>query len=657
MAALGSLVVSLEANTAKFTSGMDKAAYQSQQAMNKMKRDAEMVGKAFGLMAVAGAGALVVMVKSSLNAMDSMSKLAQKTGTTVESLSALSYAADLSGVTTESLGSAIIKLSKNMSDAQQGIGDARKAFDALGISVNNSDGSLKNSGIVISELAGKFAGFRDGAEKTALAVAIFGKSGADLIPLLNNGADGIKTMTDEAARFGLVMDTQASKAAEKFNDDMTRLTKTKEAFANAVTVSVLPVLQAVADEMLLAAKESDGFSAAGNGVRTVLETFVVVGSEVAFVFKGVGTEIGGIAAQLAALGRGDFKGFTAISDAMRADAERARIEHDAFIARVLDRSAANPLTANYGSRQFGGNLGNAPRISTTSKKTGTGTGTVKDPYADANRYLDSLKKQYDRTQDLTTLEQTLKDIQTGRLGKITPAIEAELISTAKLIDAQKLLAQQTAEANAEAEDFFQRIMSTDDAKQTRINQLLSATPSANLESQRADMELLTKELEQGRISEQTYLEAVTVRLDLVAEKTDKATSLAEELGLTFTSAFEDAIVSGGDLSGVLKGLEQDIMRIVTRKLVTEPIGNFITGAIGSFLPSFAVGTDYVPRDMVAQIHKGERIVPAAQNTGKASANTVNVTINQTFAPGTTRATTLQAAADASRQLQYAGRNL
>ena len=653
MAALGSLVVSLEANTAKFTSGMDKAAYQSQQAMNKMKLDAEMVGKAFGLMAVAGAGALVVMVKSSLNAMDSMSKLAQKTGTTVESLSALSYAADLSSVTTESLGSAIIKLSKNMSDAQQGIGDARKAFDALGISVNNSDGSLKNSGIVISELAGKFAGFRDGAEKTALAVAIFGKSGADLIPLLNNGADGIKTMTDEAARFGLVMDTQASKAAEKFNDDMTRLTKTKEAFANAVTVSVLPVLQAVADEMLLAAKESDGFSAAGNGVRTVLETFVVVGSEVAFVFKGVGTEIGGIAAQLAALGRGDFKGFTAISDAMRADAERARIEHDAFIARVLDRSATNPLTANYGSRQFGGNLGNAPRISTTSKKTGT----VKDPYADANRYLDSLKKQYDRTQDLTTLEQTLKDIQTGRLGKITPAIEAELISTAKLIDAQKLLAQQTAEANAEAEDFFQRIMSTDDAKQTRINQLLSATPSANLESQRADMELLTKELEQGRISEQTYLEAVTVRLDLVAEKTDKATSLAEELGLTFTSAFEDAIVSGGDLSGVLKGLEQDIMRIVTRKLVTEPIGNFITGAIGSFLPSFAVGTDYVPRDMVAQIHKGERIVPAAQNTGKASANTVNVTINQTFAPGTTRATTLQAAADASRQLQYAGRNL
>jgi len=657
MAALGSLVVSLEANTAKFTSGMDKAAYQSQQAMNKMKLDAEMVGKAFGLMAVAGAGALVVMVKSSLNAMDSMSKLAQKTGTTVESLSALSYAADLSSVTTESLGSAIIKLSKNMSDAQQGIGDARKAFDALGISVNNSDGSLKNSGIVISELAGKFAGFRDGAEKTALAVAIFGKSGADLIPLLNNGADGIKTMTDEAARFGLVMDTQASKAAEKFNDDMTRLTKTKEAFANAVTVSVLPVLQAVADEMLLAAKESDGFSAAGNGVRTVLETFVVVGSEVAFVFKGVGTEIGGIAAQLAALGRGDFKGFTAISDAMRADAERARIEHDAFIARVLDRSAANPLTANYGSRQFGGNLGNAPRISTTSKKTGTGTGTVKDPYADANRYLDSLKKQYDRTQDLTTLEQTLKDIQTGRLGKITPAIEAELISTAKLIDAQKLLAQQTAEANAEAEDFFQRIMSTDDAKQTRINQLLSATPSANLESQRADMELLTKELEQGRISEQTYLEAVTVRLDLVAEKTDKATSLAEELGLTFTSAFEDAIVSGGDLSGVLKGLEQDIMRIVTRKLVTEPLGNFITGAIGSFLPSFAVGTDYVPRDMVAQIHKGERIVPAAQNTGKASANTVNITINQTFAPGTTRATTLQAAADASRQLQYAGRNL
>ena len=55
--------------------------------------------------------------------------------------------------------------------------------------------------------------------------------------------------------------------------------------------------------------------------------------------------------------------------------------------------------------------------------------------------------------------------------------------------------------------------------------------------------------------------------------------VARDLGLTFSSAFEDAIVGGNKLSDVLRGLEQDILRIVTRKLVTEPLGNFATAAL------------------------------------------------------------------------------
>lgn len=111
---------------------------------------------------------------------------------------------------------------------------------------------------------------------------------------------------------------------------------------------------------------------------------------------------------------------------------------------------------------------------------------------------------------------------------------------------------------------------------------------------------------------------------------------ARDFGLTFSSALEDAIVEGKKLSDVMKALGDDILRILTRKAVTEPLGNafssiFETSGIGSIfsglLPSFAVGTDYVPHDMVAQIHKGERIVPAHENRGMGGDININIQNN------------------------------
>jgi hypothetical protein len=123
----------------------------------------------------------------------------------------------------------------------------------------------------------------------------------------------------------------------------------------------------------------------------------------------------------------------------------------------------------------------------------------------------------------------------------------------------------------------------------------------------------------------------------IKEETKKTNDLARELGLSFTSAFEDSIVEGKKFSDVLRGLGQDILRIATRKLVTEPLGGMasdlfkgifsgmggdIFEGIGGALPSFAVGTPSVPRDMVAMIHKGERIIPASQNNGMGGGPTI-----------------------------------
>lgn len=165
------------------------------------------------------------------------------------------------------------------------------------------------------------------------------------------------------------------------------------------------------------------------------------------------------------------------------------------------------------------------------------------------------------------------------------------------------------------------------------------------------------------------------------ENMEKTKSLADELGLSFTSAFEDAIVGGKGLSSVLKGLERDIIGIITRQYVTKPladgIGKFLGGGDGgsggglggllvkgfnSIFGGFKAtggpvlaGTPY----MVGE-RGPEMFVPRSAGTivpNGAAGNVININVNQSFAAGTSRATTLQAAADARRQLELGGRNL
>jgi len=109
----------------------------------------------------------------------------------------------------------------------------------------------------------------------------------------------------------------------------------------------------------------------------------------------------------------------------------------------------------------------------------------------------------------------------------------------------------------------------------------------------------------------------------VTDKEKERVKNAKELGLTFASAFEKAVDGGEKFSDVLQGLFKDIQNILVRRTITEPLDDLIKGIVPgasdggggfgdllSFLPSFDVGTNYVPQDMIAQVHKGEMIVPA-----------------------------------------------
>jgi hypothetical protein len=243
-ATIGALKVDLGLNSAQFTAGLKKAQAGIGQFGAIAARSFAMVAAG----ATLAAGALGVAVKGAIDHADALGKAAQKAGVTVEALSRLEYAAKLSDVSLESLTGGLQKLSKGMADAAGGKGPAA-AFKALGIAVTDARGQLRGSDEVMTEIADRFSRLEDGATKTALAMQIFGKSGAEMIPLLNEGADGLKEMADESDRLGSTISTKTAKGAEQFNDTLTTIGAAMQGVANKVMEAALPALQSFADTL------------------------------------------------------------------------------------------------------------------------------------------------------------------------------------------------------------------------------------------------------------------------------------------------------------------------------------------------------------------------------------------------------------------------
>lgn len=241
---IGSLRVALGLDSAQFTTGLAKAKGEIGGFSNAAKIGFAAVGAA----ALAAGTALGFAVKKSLDHADALGKAAQKAGVSVEALSRLEYAARLSDVSMEGLTGSLTKLGKAMVDAtvDKG-GQAAIAFKALGIDVRDASGNIRDTNAVFLDVADRFGRMADGATKSTLAMQLFGKAGAELIPLLNSGRDGLKGMADESDRVGFTLKTSTGAAAEAVNDSFTRLGLAFEGVSNRVTEAALPSLKNLTD--------------------------------------------------------------------------------------------------------------------------------------------------------------------------------------------------------------------------------------------------------------------------------------------------------------------------------------------------------------------------------------------------------------------------
>ncbi|WP_298394287.1 hypothetical protein [uncultured Azonexus sp.] len=258
---------------------------------------------------LAGIGA---MIKSSIDSADALDEMAQRTGIAVESLSLLVPAAELSAVSTEKFEAGLKKLATGMLEAATGSEASAQNFDALGVAVQNQDGTLRDSEQVLLDLADRFQAMPDGAEKAALAVDIFGKAGAEMIPFLNQGREGIGALKQEAAELGLQLSADTAAQAGNFNDALDKLKLATQSIGNQIIASLLPALNDMAGGMVESAKQGGTLRAILDGVVLVLKTLALGAATVGKAFVALGEAIGaGVAAAVEAL-KGNTDGAKAI---------------------------------------------------------------------------------------------------------------------------------------------------------------------------------------------------------------------------------------------------------------------------------------------------------------------------------------------------------
>ncbi len=225
-------------------------------------------------------------LNNAISEMDRFTKEAQRIGIASDELVKLSYASELSGVSAEQLSVGIKTLSRSMADLAAGkSGDAVETFKDLDIEVQNADRSLRDTTDIIYDVADAFQDMPDGAAKSSAAMRIFGESGAQLIPLLNQGSEGIKAMGDEAEALGLIFDEKAGKQAEEFNDNMTRLKKAIDGAFLGIAQGLLPTIIDLTEELVTAAKKGGNFKQVGEDIGKVI---VITGAAVGIasaVFK------------------------------------------------------------------------------------------------------------------------------------------------------------------------------------------------------------------------------------------------------------------------------------------------------------------------------------------------------------------------------------
>lgn len=541
-----------------------------------------------GLSAATAVGFLAQSVRSAADFSDELGDLAQTLGTTTERLSALKYAADIEGVF-EPLQSGMSKLAKVSEDFRDGSAGAIESFGKLKIDPT----SFNDTSELFTEVADKLSKMEDGARKTAIAQELLGKSGAQLLPLINQGADGLRKSADEAERFGLIVSDDVAEAAGKFNDNINKITQAANGLKIEIGNSFLPALADLTQGFLDLTQASDGFYAgflaafenkSGAQGMADAEQRLAQLTKTRDAFNTAGAisrfynadDIAILNAQIDVAEK-EFNTYSKL-----ADIERARAENE-----TKQKNKTTPKDTKVES------------VLKSSKSTGK---------TDAEKYAEDIAKLIkafdDSVQPTQTVSEKLQD-QLDAYTSIDPVVRAyaeRIIAQKKAQEDAVLSLDSLNEAIERNNEMMASLQAYDDGDQSlykanseTYDAILREAEDLNASLIENDKERARKQLEienrrrleridlmEGEADQiaairEAELERQDAAFKALEKQTSQSSNIGKDLGLTFSSAFEDSIVKGKEFSEVLQGIGEDIIRILARKTVTEPLADAFSG--------------------------------------------------------------------------------
>lgn len=193
--------------------------------------------------------ALIDMTKESAKFADDILTMSMTTGQSAQQLQEFSYAAELIDVSVDTLQTSLTKLTNNMQNAMNGTGDAKKAFEQLGIAVTDSEGNMRTANDVFYETIDALGKVGNATERDALSMDIFGRSAQDLNPLIIQGSDTLREYADEAHNVGYVLDNEALSALGAVDDGFQRLQTTQDAVKNNMAAEFAPYLTSALEDI------------------------------------------------------------------------------------------------------------------------------------------------------------------------------------------------------------------------------------------------------------------------------------------------------------------------------------------------------------------------------------------------------------------------